>query len=305
MRAARGAARGKGQANDFYQGHPARRGVLNDLIRQAVANKERVVGSLDRCDAILEEARRRWTAHDAPRAAMPRTLGVDGSCNSISYQGVELWAATAVAATPDGRSEVTVEPRMEVGRNPSLHDTMRRMEAEACARASEIAEVVLVDGSLRTVFIADDEAARNEVLRLIRGNETRIIFVSKTSEVDFEFGDMGSVAGDMWYYGKAGREAGFSRPLSKRAPRSSAQITSTYARVVRDAPLIKVEMLGGGIGEADVRGLLARLAAQCVGGYPQALRQAHNLCTITGEDMARVVPFLGIISPVGARAVLQ
>jgi len=279
--------------------------VLNDLIRQAVASKERVVGSLGRCDEILEEARRRWTAHEAPRDERPGTLGVDGSCNSISYQGVELWAATAVAATPDGRREIVIEPRMEVGRNPSLHDTMRRMEAEACARASEIAELVLVDGSLRTVFIADDEASRNEVMRLVRGNETRIIFVSKTSEVDFEFGEMGSVAGDMWYYGRAGGEAGFSRPLAKRAPRSSAQITSTYARISRDAPLIKIEMLGGGITERDVRSLLARLAAQCAGGYPQALRQAHNLCTVTGEDMARIVPFLGIISPVGARAVLH
>ncbi len=279
--------------------------MLNEVYRHAMENRERLVGSLGNYGDIVDEARRRWTCHEAPRRERPETLGVDGSCNRISYQGLEIWVSTAVAASPDGRIVEGMTPRMGIGRNTKLHDTMRQMEADACAKASDLAEIVLVDGSLRTVFIADDEGSRNDLLRLLRGNETRIIFVSKTSEVDFEFGDMGAIAGDIYYYGLASCEPGFSDILVKEAPRTSMPISSTYARLARSAPLMKVEMLGDGIGEGDVRGLLAQLGAQCAGGYPQALRQAHNECTITNDTMDAIAGIFGISGAVGSRAILQ
>ncbi len=278
--------------------------MLNEVYRHAMENRERLVGSLGNYGDIVDEARRRWVCHEAPRKEHPETLGVDGSCNRVSYQGMELWVSTAVAASADGRTVVGMEPRMGIGRNTKLHDTMRHMEADACAKASDMAEIVLMDGSLRTVFIADDERARDELLRLLRGNETRIIFVSKTSEVDFEFGDMGAMAGDIYYYGLASSEPGFSDILVKEAPRTSMSISSTYARLAHSTPLMKVEMLGDGIDEGDVRGLLEQLGAQCAGGYPQALRQAHNECTITNDTMDTIAAIFGI-NAVGSRAILQ
>ena len=252
---------------------------------------------------IVDAARRRWRGYEPEDAPPPRTLGVDGSHNSSHYQGVDLWIATSVAARPDGDDEVVIPPQMGLGQNARLPAVMREMEAEACRAAVDRAELVLMDGSLHAALAADEDSGA-ELLSIARENPGRVAFVSKTSDVRHEFGDMSPAAGDIYYYNRASQKPGFSEVFVKSAPGGGPPISSTYVRLVAHAPLIKVELLGRAT-DGDVQDLASGLARQSVGGYPNALKQAHNLCTITREDVGRIEAIIGIHDAVGARAVLQ
>ncbi len=276
--------------------------MLNSIYNHALENRERLLAALDKdVDKIVGRARQSWNVFESSQAKTPKTLGIDGSYNSTRYQGVDFWIAGSVAARPDGEPEVQIPPEMGFERNSQPREAMQSLEIEACAEAVNRSELILMDGSLLSVLITGISDSRKNLIRLVRDNANKIVFVSKTSDVNYEFGAM---VGDIYYYNKASRECGFSDILVKEFPDDGLLLSSTYIRLAHSAPLVKVEMLGE-IKNEDVKDLIAKLSEQSIGGYPNALRQAHRLCTITNEDVEKIVMVIGVRDVVGAREVLN
>lgn len=276
--------------------------MLNSIYRHALENRERILGALDEgTGGIIEKAKKRWNEFERTGAKPPRTLGVDGSYNNVRYQGIEFWIATSVASRPDGEAEVVIRPEMGFERSSQPKETMHRLETEACAQATSIADLVLMDGSLLAGLAVEGGESHNRLVGIVQGSKSSVAFVSKTSDANGEFGAM---AGDIYYYNRASDECGFSDIFVKRPQHGGLPISLTYVRLAHSAPLIKIEMLGE-IKDDEVTGLITDLYEQSVGGYPSALRQAHNLCTVTNEDVEKIAMIMGAQGVVGAREVLR
>lgn len=279
--------------------------MLNSIYKYALENRQRLLESLNNnSDDIVLKAKQRWNTFEPSQTHTPTTLGIDGSYNSSHYQGVDLWVATSVSARPDGEAEIVIPPQIGFDRDSQPQDIMRELEFQACAASVDVSELVLMDGSLRSGLIAGDTESRNRLVSLVEKNKNRIIFVSKTSDVNFEFDTMSATAGDIYYYNKASSQSGFSDIFVKNAPYDGPPISSTYIRLEHSAPLIKIEMLGK-VDGSDIKDLIAKLCKQSIGGYPNALRQAHNLCTITNEDVKKIAMIMGIHDMVGSREILR
>ena len=68
--------------------------------------------------------------------------------------------------------------------------------------------------------------------------------------------------------------------------------------------MIKIELLGGTHSEDEIKLLLNKLYKNSVGGYPYALKLAHNNCKISGNDLAKLVSLHGLSTEIGSREVL-
>ena len=278
--------------------------MLNSVYKYALDNRQRLLDSLEKgADKIIGKAKEKWNVFEPQYKDAPKMLGIDGSFNSEKYQGVDLWMATSVAAKPNGETVISI-PNIGFERNAQPQDAMRRLEIEACVESIDITELVLMDGSLHSGLISGDSKSRNDLITLVKRNRERIIFVSKTSDVSFEFESMGAMVGDIYYYNKASKQSGFSKIFSKDGPHGGPSISSTYIRLAHSAPLIKIEMLGQ-VDDSDIKDLISKLYKQSISGYPNALWQAHNLCTITSSDVQKIAMVIGIQNIVGAREVLN
>lgn len=276
--------------------------MLNSIYEYALENRELLLGALDNdIDKILNLARQNWNTFEPTHNDTPKTLGIDGSYNIAQYQGIDLWIATSVASRPDGKPEIVIRPKIGFERDARPREIMHKLEIEACIKSVTKAELILMDGSLLAGLIAGDGESRKSLIKLVQDNKNQIVFVSKTSDVNHEFDAM---AGDIYYYNKASSECGFSNIVEKKLPNDGLIISSTYIRLAHSAPLIKIEMFGE-IKNSDIKELIAKLCEQSIGGYPSALRQAHNLCTITDEDINKIVMIIGAHGIVGSREVLH
>ena len=82
-------------------------------------------------------------------------------------------------------------------------------------------------------------------------------------------------------------------------------ISSTFVRLSDSLPLIKIELLGDTHSEEEIKTLLNKLYKNSVGGYPYALKLAHNNCKISGRDLAKLVSLHGLSTQIGSREVLS
>jgi NurA-like 5'-3' nuclease len=64
-------------------------------------------------------------------------------------------------------------------------------------------------------------------------------------------------------------------------------------------------MFGSNHTEDEVKSILDKIYKNSVGGYPYALKLAHNNCKISNGDLAKLVSLYGISNEVGAREVLE
>lgn len=271
------------------------------LYQSAIDNQHSLLASFERgANQIIKEARGRWIEYAPTNADIPLTLGIDGSFNTIKYQGIELWAATSLAVGPDGSIKINAEPEIGFERNPDPQGTMQRLELDVCKKATGIANLVLMDGSLVATLAA--EGADQNVTGLAKQSSDRIVFVSKTSNGNTEFESMGSQAGDIYYYNKASTKMGFSK-IRKMRTDSGCTISSTYVRLAESAPLVHIEMFGS-VTESDVHELIDKLYGQSVRGYPHALRSAHEQCTVALDDIKKIETIVGTSNIIGSRDVL-
>ena len=278
--------------------------MLNTVFRDALKMRDEARSVLrgEKFDRILDEARKNWIDYE-PQKRDARIAGIDSSYNSTKFQGLELWVATGVSIRSDG-TIITELHKQGLGQpSPELESQASKMEVEACAASVEEADLVALDGSLYSQFLTRQSSLGASITSSIK-KRNNVVFISKTSSARKQFERMGSVAGDIFYYNHAVRTAGYSKVFVDNDLGPGKVVSYVYARLRDSTPLIKIELLGSGIGDGEIKSLLDRLTKNSVGGYPYALRLAHEKCKITNSDLARLVSLYGLSNEIGSREVL-
>lgn len=277
--------------------------MLNTVYKEAIKNRDNIISILrgPKFDQIVKRARQNWLDYQ-PKKRESILAGIDSSFNSTKFQGMELWVVAAVSVKTDGKI-ISSNHRQGLGKpDTELSKLASKMEIEACKETVDQADYAMMDGSLYSQFMTRQSGLIPAISKIIT-RKNNVIFISKTSNTNIQFADLGSSAGDIFYYNHAARGAGFSKIYVDRF--KGKEISSIYARLSDSTPLIKIEMPGGGHTEDEVRTLLDKLYMRSVGGYPYALKLAHNNCKISSSDLAKLVSLYGISNEVGARQVLE
>ena len=278
--------------------------MLNSVYRDAILNRDRMLSVLKgpKFEQILQKARENWIEYE-PIKQDAVTAGIDSSFNSTKFQGIALWAVTTVSIKTDG--EVLEDLHDSgLGSDTDLAKKASSMEIEACEKTVELVDLVLMDGSIHSQFMTRQPGLDKRVVKIMRA-KNNVIFIAKTSNTKKQFESMGSIAGDIFYYNHVTKGPGFSKVFVEKKYGSDKIISSTFVRLSDSTPIVKLEFLGSDYGEDDVKSILNMLYKNSVGGYPYALKLAHNSCKITDKELAKIVSHLGLSNEIGSREVLE
>ena len=248
---------------------------------------------------ILAEASSRWISYESlPKVC--ESAGVDSSWNRRPFQGLQLYVVDAVAVTSTNRilSIEWEEDMVGSARSELLESRAMAMEASVAQDAAGKADSICIDGSLVSRLMK----SRPEEAYVIVKKCSGCIFISKTSESRLQFGQMGSRAGDIYYYGHTCKKAGFSVPVEMQF--CHAPLFEIYARLRDHTPIIRIEIMNS-VSEQEVKSALNKLRYHSVVGYPYCLKLAHNTCKITNEDIDRLASIYGLQNEPGARDALN
>lgn len=279
--------------------------MLNTVYKEAIKNRDAILSILrgPKFEQIVERARQNWIEYK-PKKQDAVMAGIDSSFNSTKFQGMELWVVTAVSIKTDG-GILSDNHRQGLSSNVSdLSSIASRMEIDACKETVDLVDITLMDGSLYSQFMTRQSGLTHAILKIM-AKKHNVVFVAKTSNTRMQFLDLEPLAGDIFYYNHATKTPGFSRVFVDRKFGKDKAISSIYARLSDSTPLIKIEMLGDSHTEGEVKSLLDKLYKNSVGGYPYALKLAHNNCKISGADLGKLVSLYGISNEIGSREVLE
>lgn len=279
--------------------------MLNTVYRDAIKKRDeaRSIFKGEKFDKIIQNARDNWIDYE-PQKKDAEIAGIDSSYNSTKFQGLELWVVTGVSIKSDGRI-ITERHNQGLGQpSPELETQASKMEVEACAASVDQADLVVLDGSLYSQFLTRQSSLGSSITSSIK-KRNNVVFISKTSSARKQFEKLGAVAGDIFYYNHALKRPGFSKIFVDNDLGPGKVVSYVYARLRDSTPLIKIELLGSSIGENEIKALLDRLTKNSVGGYPYALKLAHENCKITNGDLSRLVSLYGLSNEVGSREVLN
>jgi hypothetical protein len=279
--------------------------MLNTVYKEAIKNREKILSVLKgpKFEQIVQRAKQNWIDY-APKKQDATLCGIDSSFNSTKFQGMELWVVTAVAIQSDG---IVIDDlhRQGLGRvGLDISRMASEMEVDICKKAVDVSDIVMMDGSLYSQFMTRQAGLTPEIVRVMT-KKNNVIFIAKTSNTNVQFKDLGSQAGDIFYYNHATKTPGFSRVFVDPEFGRDKQISSIYARLSDSTPLIKIELFGDGHTDEEIKSILDRLYKTSVGGYPYALKLAHNNCKISSADLAKLVSLYGISNEIGSREVLE
>jgi len=277
--------------------------VLNTVYKDAILNRDKMLSVLKgpKFEQILNKAKENWIEYE-PRKEEAVTAGIDSSFNNTKFQGIELWATTAVSIKADG--EVLVDLHDSgLGSDIDLSRIASRMEIEACEKTVDQVDLVLMDGSLHSQFMTRQSSLDAAVVKAMR-KRNNVIFIAKTSNTKKQFEDLGSLAGDIFYYNHVTKGPGFSKLFVEKKYGHDKIIASTFVRLSDSTPIIKLEFLGHDHSENEIKTTLNKLFKSSVGGYPYALKMAHNNCKISDKELAKMVSLLGLSNEIGSREVL-
>jgi len=129
-------------------------------------------------EQILQKARENWIEYQ-PTKHEAVTAGIDSSFNNTKFQGIELWAATAVSVKSDGDILVDLHDS-GLGSDIDLSRIASMMEIEACEKTVDEVELVLMDGSLHSQFMTRQATLDSIVVKTMR-KKNNVIFIAKTS----------------------------------------------------------------------------------------------------------------------------
>jgi NurA-like 5'-3' nuclease len=278
--------------------------MLNTVYKEAIKNREKILSVLKgpKYEEIIQRAQQNWIEY-APKKQDAVLCGIDSSFNSTKFQGMELWVVTAVAIQSDG-TVVDDLHRQGLGRvGLDIAKMASEMEVDICKKAVDVSDIVMMDGSLYSQFMTRQSSLTPEIVRVMT-KRNNVIFIAKTSNTNVQFKDLGSQAGDIFYYNHATKTPGFSRVYSDPEFGRDKVISSIYARLSDSTPLIKIELFGDNHTDDEIKSILDKLYKTSVGGYPYALKLAHNNCKISGADLAKLVSLYGISNEIGSREVL-
>jgi len=277
--------------------------VLNTVYKDAIKNRDQMLSVLKgpKFEQILHKAKENWIDY-SPTKEQVITAGIDSSFNNTKFQGIELWAVTAVSIKSDGQVLVDLHDS-GLGSDVELSRIASKMEIEACEKSIDSAELVLMDGSLHSQFMTRQSSLDVAIIKAMKKNEN-VIFISKTSNTKKQFEGLGSLAGDIFYYNHLTKNPGFSKIFVEKKYGRDKAISSTFVRLSDSTPIIKLEFLGENHGQQQIKSVLNKIYNNSVGGYPYALKLAHNNCKISDKELSKMVSLLGLSNEVGSREVL-
>ena len=252
-------------------------------------------------DQILQKARDNWTEF-MPTKEEVVTAGIDSSFNNTKFQGIELWATTAVSVKSDGEILVDLH-KSGLGSADDISSIASKMEIEACEKTVDQVDMVLMDGSLHSQLMTRQANLGASIVRIMKKKDN-VIFIAKTSNTKKQFENLGSLAGDIFYYNHVTNKPGFSKIFVEKKYGADKIISSTFVRLSDSTPIIKLEFLGDQHNENEVKSIMNKLYKTSVGGYPYALKLAHNNCKISDKELAKMVSLLGLSNEIGSREVL-
>ncbi|MFB5618163.1 MAG: DNA double-strand break repair nuclease NurA [Candidatus Nitrosomaritimum aestuariumsis] len=277
--------------------------MLNTVYKDAIMNRDKMLSILKgpKFEQILKVARDNWVEYQ-PVKHESVTAGIDSSFNNTKFQGIELWAATAVSVKTDG--EVLVDLHDSgLGSDIDLSRIASKMEIEACEKTVEEVDLVLMDGSLHSQFMTRQSSLDALVVKTMK-KKNNVIFIAKTSNTKKQFEKFGALAGDIFYYNHVTKGSGFSKLFVEKKYGQDKTISSTFVRLSESTPIIKLEFLGSDHTEDEIKSVLNKLYKNSVGGYPYALKLAHNNCKISDKELSKMVRILGLSNEIGSREVL-
>ena len=277
--------------------------MLNSVYKDAIMNRDKILSVLrgPKFEQILQKAKENWiefqpVKHDAVIA------GIDSSFNNTKFQGIELWAATAVSVKSDGEILADLHDS-GLGSDIDISRIASKMEIEACEKTIDGVDLVLMDGSLHSQFMTRQSTLDSLVVRTMK-KKNNVIFIAKTSNTKKQFENLGSLAGDIFYYNHITKNPGFSKLFVEKKYGHDKTIASTFVRLSESTPIIKLEFLGEDHPENEIKSVLNKLYKNSVGGYPYALKLAHNNCKISDKELSKMVSLLGLSNEIGSREVL-
>jgi len=277
--------------------------MLNSVLKDAIKKRDETLSILKgpKFEQIVKEAKSNWIDF-SPTKQDVIAAGIDSSFNSTKFQGAELWAVTAVSVKSDGEILVDLHEH-GLDSNPELASLASRMEIDACQESVDKADLVLMDGSLYSQFLTRQKPLANSLVNTIT-KKNNVIFISKTSNTKKQFENLGAIAGDIFYYNHATISPGFSKIHEDTKFGNDMIISSVFARLAESLPLIKIELLGSGYADNDFKFILNKILNNSIGGYPYALKLAHNNCKISGKDLTKLASIHGLSNEIGSREVL-
>ena len=277
--------------------------VLNTVYKDAIINREKMLSILKgpKFEQILQKARTNWNDF-TPTKENVNTAGIDSSFNNTKFQGIELWATTAVSIKSDGEILVDLH-NSGLGSDTDLSRIASKMEIDACEKTVDEVDLVLMDGSLHSQFMTRQSALDAQVVRTMN-KKRNVIFIAKTSNTKKQFENLGSLAGDIFYYNHITNGPGFSEIFVEKNYGPDKIISSTFVRLSDSTPIIKLEFLGGKHDNDEVKSIMNKLFKTSIGGYPYALKLAHNNCKISDKELGKMVSLLGLSNEIGSREVL-
>lgn len=277
--------------------------MLNTVYKDAIINRDKMLSVLKgpKFERILQKARSNWVEF-TPTKEEVVTAGIDSSFNNTKFQGIELWATTAVSIKSDGDVLVDLHDS-GLGSDTDLSRIASKMEIDACEKTVDQVDLVLMDGSLHSQFMTRQSTLNSQVVKTMT-KKNNVIFIAKTSNTKKQFEELGSLAGDIFYYNHVTNGPGFSKIFVEKKYGSDKVISSTFVRLSDSTPIIKLEFLGKDYGDNEIKSVMNKLYKTSVGGYPYALKLAHNNCKISDKELGKMVSLLGLSNEIGSREVL-
>ena len=277
--------------------------MLNTVYKDAIINRDKMLSVLKgpKFEEIIKTARENWIDF-TPTKEEVVTAGIDSSFNNTKFQGIELWATTAVSIKSDG--EVLVDLHDSgLGSDTDLSRIASNMEIDACEKTVDLVDIVLMDGSLHSQFMTRQSSLDAQVVRTMKKRDN-VVFIAKTSNTKKQFEKLGSLAGDIFYYNHVTNNPGFSKIFVEKKYGTDKIISSTFVRLSNSTPIIKLEFLGEKHDDEEIKLIMNKLYKTSIGGYPYALKLAHNNCKISDKELAKMVSLLGLSNEIGSREVL-
>jgi len=277
--------------------------MLNSVLKDAIKKRDETLSILKgpKFEQIVKQAKANWIDFSPTKQDIV-AAGIDSSFNSTKFQGAELWAVTAVSVKSDGEILVDLHEH-GLNSNPELASLASKMEIHACEESVDEADLVLMDGSLYSQFLTRQKSLANSLVNIITKNNN-VVFISKTSNTKKQFEDLEPIAGDIFYYNHATISPGFSKIHEDSKFGNDMNISSVFARLAESLPLIKIELLGSGYTNDDFKLILNKILKNSIGGYPYALKLAHNNCKISGKDLTKLASIHGLSNEIGSREIL-
>lgn len=277
--------------------------MLKDVYLDALRNREEKFSKVrdSNHEKIVREASSKWISY-TPQAVRCTSAGIDSSWNKRAFQGLNLYAIDAVAVT--SANEILAKDfELELAdsaRRDLLETKAMAMEAKMAhlAEKERKADIICIDGSLAARTNGKSAADAGNAVKKYGSS----IFISKSSESRAQFGEIGSRAGDIYYYNQASKhETGFSSPEQVKS--GFGRLYEVYVRLKEHTPMVRVEVMGNA-SEQDLRSLMDKLSYHSVSGYPYCLKLAHHNCKVSNDDIDKLVTIFSLQHEQGARDAL-